>query len=71
MQATIVGYEPEKDLAVLKIPSKNLPTPISVGSSNDLQVGQNVRIILICVYMLHSIELFSNSVSSSLGAGNR
>ena len=54
MQATIVGYEPEKDLAVLKIPSKNLPTPISVGSSNDLQVGQNVRLYL---YMLYSKEL--------------
>ena len=54
MQATIVGYEPEKDLAVLKIPSKNLPTPISVGSSNDLQVGQNVRLYL---YMLYTIEL--------------
>lgn len=40
--ATIVGYEPEKDLAVLRISSKNLPTPIIVGSSSDLQVGQNV-----------------------------
>ncbi|KAL3789393.1 hypothetical protein ACHAW5_010188 [Stephanodiscus triporus] len=43
--ATIVGYEPEKDLAVLRISSRNLPKPISVGSSNDLQVGQNVLAI--------------------------
>jgi len=43
--ATIVGYEPEKDLAVLRISSRNLPTPISVGSSADLQVGQNVLAI--------------------------
>ena len=43
--AQIVGYEPEKDLAVLKIPKRNLPTPIVVGSSNDLQVGQNVLAI--------------------------
>lgn len=40
-----VGYEPEKDLAVLKVSSRNLPTPISVGSSSDLQVGQNVLAI--------------------------
>jgi S1-C subfamily serine protease len=45
LSATIVGYEPEKDLAVLRISTKNLPTPISVGSSNDLQVGQNVLAI--------------------------
>lgn len=43
--ATIVGYEPEKDLAVLRISSRNLPRPIAVGSSNDLQVGQNVLAI--------------------------
>jgi S1-C subfamily serine protease len=45
ISATIVGYETEKDLAVLRISSRNLPTPISVGSSNDLQVGQNVLAI--------------------------
>lgn len=44
--ATVVGIEPEKDLAVLKLPSyaitnNNLPPPIPVvGTSNDLQVGQ-------------------------------
>jgi S1-C subfamily serine protease len=45
LPAQIVGYEPEKDLAVLKISSSNLPSPIVVGSSNDLQVGQNVLAI--------------------------
>jgi S1-C subfamily serine protease len=45
LPAEIVGYEPEKDLAVLKISSRNLPSPIVVGSSNDLQVGQNVLAI--------------------------
>lgn len=43
--AQIVGYEPEKDLAVLKISSRQLPPPIVVGSSHDLQVGQNVLAI--------------------------
>lgn len=45
LDATVVGYEPEKDLAVLRISSSNLPTPLSIGSSNDLQVGQNVLAI--------------------------
>ncbi|HFB99844.1 MAG TPA: PDZ domain-containing protein [Phaeodactylibacter sp.] len=41
--ASLVGYAPEKDLAVLKIeaPSKQLK-PISVGTSDDLLVGQSV-----------------------------
>lgn len=44
--ATLVGYAPEKDLAVLKIdaPSKLL-RPIPVGSSDDLLVGQSVYAI--------------------------
>ena len=45
ISAKIVGYEAEKDLAVLRIPTRNLPTPISIGSSSDLQVGQNVLAI--------------------------
>ena len=41
--ATLVGYEIDKDLAVLKIdaPREQLPA-IAVGSSNDLLVGQKV-----------------------------
>ena len=38
--ATVVGVEPEKDLAVLKLSGVPLPRPIDVGSSNDLMVGQ-------------------------------
>jgi S1-C subfamily serine protease len=46
VDADIVGVEPEKDLAVLKLKSiKNLPRPIDVGTSNDLQVGQSVMAI--------------------------
>lgn len=46
--AIVVGIEPEKDLAVLKmvgVPSSQLPTPLDVGMSNDLQVGQSVLAI--------------------------
>jgi S1-C subfamily serine protease len=46
LDADIVGVEPEKDLAVLKIRNlRNLPHPIDVGTSNDLQVGQSVMAI--------------------------
>ena len=41
--AQLVGAEPDKDLAVLKIEApKNLLPPIPVGTSADLQVGQKV-----------------------------
>jgi S1-C subfamily serine protease len=41
--ARLVGYEPDKDLAVLKIdaPGERLQ-PIDVGTSRDLRVGQKV-----------------------------
>mmetsp|Transcript_27917 Transcript_27917/g.39251 ORF Transcript_27917/g.39251 Transcript_27917/m.39251 type:complete len:494 (+) Transcript_27917:56-1537(+) len=47
MDAKVVGYEAEKDIAVLKLTSQrhNLPTPMDVGTSNDLQVGQSVMAI--------------------------
>ncbi len=42
-KATVVGVEPDKDLAVLRIgaPEAKLP-PILVGASRDLKVGQKV-----------------------------
>lgn len=46
--AEVVGTEPEKDLAVLRIvpkPGSKLPPPIAVGASHDLSVGQNVLAI--------------------------
>ena len=44
--AIVVGMEPEKDIAVLKLKDvSNLPKPIDVGTSNDLQVGQSVLAI--------------------------
>lgn len=44
-EATVVGVEPEKDLAVLKMDVRYLPTPLDVGTSADLQVGQSVLAI--------------------------
>merc|ERR1712070_623540 len=45
-EADVVGIEPEKDLAVLRLRDRsNLPRPIDVGTSNDLQVGQSVLAI--------------------------
>jgi S1-C subfamily serine protease len=42
-QAKLVGAEPDKDIAVLKIDApKNLLPPIPIGTSADLQVGQKV-----------------------------
>jgi S1-C subfamily serine protease len=41
--AQLVGIEPDKDIAVLKIDApKHLLPPIALGTSSDLQVGQKV-----------------------------
>ncbi len=46
IKAEIIGAEPDKDLAVIRIPTKGLKLkPIKVGTSNDLQVGQKVYAI--------------------------
>jgi S1-C subfamily serine protease len=46
-RARVIGVEPDKDLAVLKIVdnAQVLPKPLEVGTSNDLQVGQAVLAI--------------------------
>ncbi len=44
-EAEVVGIEPNKDLAVLKLNSKVNLTPIKIGSSEDLRVGQSVYAI--------------------------
>lgn len=45
LDAEIVGFDIELDLAVLKLRNfdpRNLPAPIPIGVSSDLQVGQSV-----------------------------
>ncbi len=45
-EATIVGVAPEKDLAVLKIDApRRILSPIKIGESDDLLVGQSVYAI--------------------------
>ena len=45
-EADLVGYAPGKDLAILKIKApKDQLTPIPVGTSDDLKVGQSVYAI--------------------------
>jgi len=44
--ADVVGVEPQKDLAVLRLRRRSdLPRPMDVGTSDDLQVGQSVLAI--------------------------
>lgn len=39
--ATLIGASPDHDLAVLRIPmTTNMPEPLPIGTSHDLQVGQ-------------------------------
>lgn len=44
-KATIVGTDPESDLAVLRIATTHTLTPIAFGSSDDLRVGDVVLAI--------------------------
>lgn len=39
---TVVGTDPDDDIAVVKAQNVSGLTPITIGSSNDLKVGQNV-----------------------------
>ncbi|NGP89836.1 trypsin-like peptidase domain-containing protein [Fodinibius halophilus] len=43
-EARIVGQDPTTDLAVLKVPAKNLPA-ITIGNSNEVDVGEWVLAI--------------------------
>ncbi len=46
LPAKLVGVEPDKDLAVLKVDApEKLLNPVKVGTSHDLEVGQNVYAI--------------------------
>lgn len=41
-EAKVVGEDPSSDLAVIRIAAKDLPTPLVVGDSDTLRIGQFV-----------------------------
>jgi putative serine protease PepD len=43
--ATLVGRDPQTDIAVIKVPSEHGLKPIDLGSSNSVQVGQPVVVL--------------------------
>ncbi|HPE59959.1 MAG TPA: trypsin-like peptidase domain-containing protein [Thiolinea sp.] len=46
LEAEVVGASPEHDLAVIRLRKRDkLPPPVSIGSSDDLRVGQRVLAI--------------------------
>ena len=44
-KAKLIGSDPETDIAILKIESKNLPNPITLGQSESVHVGDVVLAI--------------------------
>lgn len=44
-EARLVGRDPAHDLAVLRIAESDLPAPLPLGTSGDLEVGQSVLAI--------------------------
>jgi serine protease DegQ len=45
LKAKMIGSDPETDIAVLKIDTPNLPTPITLGKMDSVQVGDVVLAI--------------------------
>jgi len=45
VEASLVGVSPAHDLAVLKVDLPKVPTPLPIGTSHDLRVGQSTLAI--------------------------
>jgi S1-C subfamily serine protease len=58
--AEVTGVDPDKDVAVLKIPSDRLLKPLDIGSSADLHVGQFVLAIGNPFSLDHSLSTGTN-----------
>lgn len=65
-EATIVGYDTESDIAVLKIQADNL-TAAEFGNSDDLEVGE----LVIAIGNPLGFELFGSVTSGIVSALNR
>lgn len=65
-EASIVGYDTEADIAVLKIQADNL-TPAEFGNSDDLEVGE----LVIAIGNPLGFELFGSVTSGIVSALNR
>lgn len=60
--AEVMGLDQLNDIAVLKIPGKNLPTAL-IGSSDDLEIGQTVLAIG------NSLGRYQNTVTKGIVSG--
>ena len=60
--ATVLSRDPVKDIAILKVDAKNLPT-IKLGNSHKLELGQSV------IAIGNALGMFSNSVSKGIVSG--
>src|SRR5690606_32774055 len=66
-EATIVGTDPNTDLAVLKIEGDSLPPASPLGSSNDVRVGDTVLTIGYPRQDLMNQKSISRGIVSALG----
>lgn len=60
--AKVLSRDPIKDIAILKIDAKDLPT-VELGDSSDIELGQTV------VAIGNALGMFSNSVSKGIISG--
>ncbi|HCR72882.1 MAG TPA: peptidase S1, partial [Ruminococcus sp.] len=65
-EATVVGYDTDSDIAVLKIQADNL-TAAEFGNSDDLEVGE----LVIAIGNPLGFELFGSVTSGIVSALNR
>ena len=65
-EATIIGYDTDTDIAVLKIDASGL-TPAEFGNSDDLQVGE----LVLAIGNPLGFELFGSVTSGIVSALNR
>ncbi len=63
ISAKVLARDPIKDLAIIKVESKNKFKPLKLGDSDDLQIGQTV------IAIGNALGEFQNTVSSGVVSG--